>query len=164
MADHSEISMATDAEYTQIDQLLRAAFNGPDEAGLVKRLRSQSADLIELIAKSGGQVVGHICLSRLDEPAEWGALAPLSVAANFRRIGIGASLVCEAIRQAEAARWPALVVLGDPSYYNRFGFDVEKATGFTSLYPIKYTGILELSAFKEDKNKRITYSAAFAGD
>ena len=50
------------------------------------------------------------------------AVAPLCVAPSRHGEGIGSSLMNDLIRRAEAAGWPLVLVLGDPRYYQRFGF------------------------------------------
>ena len=50
------------------------------------------------------------------------AVAPLCVAPSRQGEGIGSSLMNDLVRRAEAAGWPLVLVLGDPRYYQRFGF------------------------------------------
>ena len=49
-------------------------------------------------------------------------IAPLCVASDHRRRGIGALLVEEALNRGRAAGFPAVFLVGDPRYYARFGF------------------------------------------
>ncbi len=53
-------------------------------------------------------------------------LGPVAVAASR---GIGAALVRKAIRHARKAGHGAIVLVGDPPYYGRFGFTAEKTAG-----------------------------------
>ncbi len=107
------------ADHDPIDTLLRAAFDGEDEARLVRKLRADGDLHLSLVAVAAGTVLGHVALSPVtgDRPAL--ALAPVAVAPGAQRLGIGAALIHEAIRQA--ADLP-VVVVGDPAYYARFGF------------------------------------------
>jgi putative acetyltransferase len=73
------------------------------------------------------------------------ALAPLSVKPDRQRAGVGSRLVYDAIDRAKATGWAAIFVLGDPSYYRRFGFDVEAAKGFSSPYAGEHFMVLSLS-------------------
>lgn len=61
-------------------------------------------------------------------------LAPLAVAPERQRQGIGAALVAAALAAAAGGGWRAVFVLGDPAYYRRFGFDAALAAGFDSPY------------------------------
>lgn len=113
------IRLETPRDAGGIAALLDAAFGGRDELALVAALRADGDLDLSLIAAQGGTVLGHIALSpiRADFPAL--ALAPVAVDPALHGRGIGAAL----IRAAIAARPDhAIVVLGDPAYYARFGF------------------------------------------
>ncbi|HLO24630.1 MAG TPA: GNAT family N-acetyltransferase, partial [Geobacteraceae bacterium] len=49
-------------------------------------------------------------------------LAPMAVAPDFQRQGVGTELLRFALRQ-EAIKSRTLFVLGEPGYYMRFGFE-----------------------------------------
>lgn len=154
---------ATRGDFEAIDQLLREAFGGPDEADLVMRLRTLPSKSIELVAISGVGIIGHIFLSELVSPNNWGALAPLAVAGNSRTKGVGAALIYSAITHAENISWSALAVLGDPKYYSRFGFSTELSKGYKSPYPIEFTGLLPLSGNATAREGNLVYPSVFEG-
>jgi putative acetyltransferase len=60
-------------------------------------------------------------------------IAPLSVTPPRQREGIGTALVRQLIARLDAAGWPLIVLLGDPRYYRRFGF--ERAGPLGIVYP-----------------------------
>lgn len=157
------ISDFNPADTTQIAFLLREAFEGNEEADLMVRLRTPSLNPIELCARQGVDVIGHICLTEMISPKKWGALAPLSVAPKHQGKGVGSALITEAVRRARSRGWGALVVLGDPKYYGRFGFSTEMAQGYTSPYPILYTGILPLGKPQPPVQGTLTYPTEFEG-
>lgn len=158
-----EISDTIPADAAQIAFLLRDAFQGEEEVDLMARLRKSKYELVELCARQNGDIIGHICLTEMISPRKWGALAPLSVAPNHQKKGTGSALIFEAINRAKLRGWKALVVLGDPNYYSRFGFSVERAQGYTSPYPILYTGILLLGKYYPPVQGIFTYPAEFEG-
>ena len=61
-------------------------------------------------------------------------LAPVAVHPSFQKQGIGSALIREGLDRAKKDRWRCVFVLGDPAYYGRFGFRVESAKGYSSLY------------------------------
>ena len=123
------IRYARPADHPAIDEVLRAAFRRADEAALTSRLRADGDVLFELVAEEDGAVAGHILMSRLwaDRDALYAALAPLSVRPQRQRSGLGAALVRGAIENAREFGCHGVLVLGDPAYYGRFGFDAALA-------------------------------------
>jgi tRNA (guanine37-N1)-methyltransferase len=165
------IRTAERADAVSIDEVLVEAFGGDDEAKLVRRLRKAGDAAIELVAERDQRVIGHVLLSPLGCVAEDGhvdrgmlALAPLAVRPAWQRMGIGEALTRAAIRQAQRTRCPAVVVLGDPPYYRRFGFEPAHAAGYTS--PFDAAGdalqVLPLSD-PPPAGGRLEYAKAFEG-
>jgi putative acetyltransferase len=146
-----------------IAALLDAAFGGPDEARLVERLRATGEAIAELVAEECGEIVGEAMVSRMARPEGWLALAPVAVAPERQRRGIGTELVRAMVSAARAGGWEAVVVVGDPDYYGRFGFSVAAAQGLSSPYPLDVTGLLLLGAAAPGKGTELVYPAAFAG-
>ncbi len=100
-------------------------------ADLSRRDRSMS-----FVAEQDGTVLGHVGLSWgwADAPArlvDLLILSPLSVAPSAQRTGIGRALVASAVAAADSAGSPALILEGDPSYYQRLGFTPAAEYGFT---------------------------------
>jgi len=103
------------------------AFGGPLEAKLVELLRQRCKALVSLVAASDKGVVGHILFSSVtiaNSPAAFNAvgLAPVAVHPDFQRRGIGSKLIREGLERCKQGGCDAVVVLGDPAYYHRFGF------------------------------------------
>lgn len=107
------------ADTQPIARLLHAAFGGPAESRLVEALRADGDLALSLVAEDAGGIVGHLALSPLAAPFPALALAPLAVAPDRQRRGIGAALVAAARAMRPDA---TIIVLGDPAYYGRFGF------------------------------------------
>ncbi len=123
-----------DTDREAICSLITAAFGRRDEADLVDRLRSHAAAVVSLVAEDVGEIVGHVMLSVLDAPMPTLALAPLAVLPARQTGGIGRRLVEAALAAAAERGWVAVVVLGDPAYYVRFGFDADAARRYTCTY------------------------------
>ena len=156
------IRAAEPADHGAIRELLVAAFPGPDEAQLVARLRADGAAAIELVAEQGNSIIGHILLSPVQAPFRALALAPVAVAREHQRTGIGSAMIEAAHAIARDHGWTAVFVLGDPSYYRRFGFDPALAAGFSSPYAGPYFMALALAGALPTRTGRVEHAAAFA--
>ena len=106
-----------------------AAFEGQGEARLIDLLRNRSKLSLSLVAEVGDQIVGHIAFSPVTVEhsgqtiAHGIGLAPVAVKPEMQKQGVGSALILEGIRQCRERGVGFIVVLGDPGYYNRFGFD-----------------------------------------
>jgi putative acetyltransferase len=109
-----------------IDALLRRAFGRDDEADLVQQLREDGLLTLGIVATDDeGGVVGYAAFSPVDVAGvdrQWVGLAPLVVDENLRRQGLGEKLIYEGLDALNEFSYAAVVVLGDPAYYGRFGF------------------------------------------
>lgn len=103
-----------------------SAFAKAFEADLVDALRDQAAPLISLVADDDGVIVGHIMFSPVSlsghPTLHIMGLAPLAVVPDRQRTGVGSALVRAGLEQCERLGTGAVVVLGHPAYYPRFGF------------------------------------------
>jgi putative acetyltransferase len=89
---------------------------------------------IELVADDQGTVVAHVLAApgKIDgASASVAGVAPVCVAPSHQRRGIGTALMQSLIDAAAARGWPLLVLLGDPAYYARFGFEAAGPLGLT---------------------------------
>ena len=146
-------------DHKAVAELITKAFGQPDEAALVDRLRAGGHMALELVAEQNGRVLGHVALSRMDTPARWLALAPVSVTPKQQRKGIGAALCQTALAYANAP----VVVLGDPGYYAAFGFDFAQGAKITSAFPVEYTGVYLPEGTELPEAVDLTYAAPFMG-
>jgi putative acetyltransferase len=82
-------------------------------------------------APDDGDLVAHVLYTRVTVTPEDGpdgeavsllGLAPVGVLPSRQGQGIGTMLIEASLERLRAACWPAVVVVGDPHYYPRFGF------------------------------------------
>nr|WP_199246790.1 N-acetyltransferase [Vibrio mimicus] len=115
------------ADILAVDELLKTVFATEAEANLVMALRENGRRTLSLVASDDeGEIIGHVMFSPVTvdgEDLNWQGLAPLAVKEEYRRQGIGAELVKEGLSSLGELGYPACVVLGDPAYYSRFGFE-----------------------------------------
>lgn len=143
----------TVSDEASVDALLRVAFDGAGEARLVKALRVGRAAVVALVAEDNGRTLGAIYASPMTlTPANPSlrlyALAPVAVVPSAQRRGVGTALVRGALRALIELRADAVLVLGDPGWYQRFGFEPAARLGLRTSYavPADYFMALELRA------------------
>jgi putative acetyltransferase len=121
-----------------IRRVVTAAFGGSGEADLIESLRTSPAWIpgLSLVAVEAEDVVGHVLLTRARIAGSIDALglAPVAVEPPRQRRGIGDALVRAGLEAARARGERAVVVIGHPSYYPRFGFRPAVPRGLTSVF------------------------------
>jgi len=127
------------------------AFGAPFEARLVDALRG-SADSISLVATIDERVIGHILFTpiTMHPPAtvRIAGLAPMSVRPTYQRQGVGSRLVEAGLEECRKRGYAAVVLVGHPDYYPRFGFVPGHAKGLECEFPVPQEAfmVLELDA------------------
>ena len=132
-----------------------------DEAELVDRLRADGDLALSLVAEHAGQIVGHIAFSPVtlsDGSTGWYGLGPVSVWPEYHRQGIGSALVQRGIAELRERGARGIVLLGDPAYYARFGFEADPALRYPGP-PAEYFQRLVLEG--EAPKAIVTYARAF---
>lgn len=123
-----------------IADLVQAAFDGAPhsdgtEAAILDGLRRAGALRLSLVAERDGAIVGQVAFSPVTvspvtvppvtgDGADrgWLGLGPVAVHPQHQGQGIGGGLIRQGLEQLEAQGAAGCVVLGDPGYYQRFGF------------------------------------------
>ncbi len=115
-----------------------AAFESEAEAHLVDRLRDQVDGTISLVAEGSEGVVGHIMFSpvALGEGINVAGLAPMAVLPAQQGRGLGSALVKAGLEACRVAGYVAVVVLGHPQFYPKFGFRPAGQFAICSQYPV----------------------------
>ena len=156
----------TPADYAEIRVLVTDAFGAStgDEAGIVERCRAEGAVLVELVAEDDGQIVGHVLYSRMttDRPLFTAALGPVAAIPGRQSQGIGSALVRRGLEDCRAMGVDAVIVLGHPPYYPRFGFSAQAAANITSPYAGRPSFMaMALKSGALDAPLKAEYPAAF---
>lgn len=122
-----------------IDALLRDSFERADEAELVQQLREDGLLTLGMVATDDeGGVMGYVAFSPVDiagEDRQWVGLAPFAVEKSLRNQGIGQKLIYEGLDALNEFSYAAVVVLGDPGYYGRLGFQAAAQYGLHCRWP-----------------------------
>ena len=161
-----EIANETDADVAAIRAVTISAFlhaqhTSHTEQFIVDALRAARQLTVSLVAKVDGTVVGHVAISPVsisDGATDWYGLGPISVAPEYQRRGIGSRLMREALRVLHGHGASGCVLLGEPQYYNRFGFRVDPNLRLPGVPP-EYFQALSFGASRP--RGTVSYHAAF---
>jgi putative acetyltransferase len=141
-ADH-----AVDIAAITLEAFTRKYGSGDKEVAIIDRLRPDGDVVVELVALDGGAVVGHAMFSRAvvtPSTIKVAALGPVCARIDRQKCGIGSALIQEGLARCKAMGFDAVVLLGDPGYYKRFGFTRRAARVLDSEYAGPYFQALEL--------------------
>lgn len=117
-----------------LEALYRDAFPEEDLLPLVTALHQAPRLALAMAAyepseggAGPGLLVGHALFTRCEAAgsAPLCLVGPLAVLSSRRRRGIGGALLQAGLRRMGEAGGAAALVLGDPAYYSRFGFERE---------------------------------------
>lgn len=128
-----------------------SAFKVSHEADLIESIRKSATSLLSLVAEQNGQVVGHILFSPVrldgsDKKLVLYGLGPMAVMPEWQKQGIGSRLVSDGLKRSAESGVDAVVVLGHPDFYPRFGFKTSRIYGIESEYnvPDNFFMVIEL--------------------
>jgi len=121
-------------DYNSVENLTREAFwnvykPGCDEHLLVHNIRKKKEFIKDLdyVAVFNDEVVGNIVYAKAkvkDINKEYDVLTfgPVSVLPVYQRRGIGKKLIEHTITKSKEMGFNAIIIYGNPKYYERFGF------------------------------------------
>ncbi|MBJ8051020.1 N-acetyltransferase [Bacillus cereus] len=164
-------------DYSKTEEVVKEAFLNEEfsdktEHELVSRIRKCDAFIPELsLVAVDEEIVGHIMLSKITIEQDGTtvdslALAPVSIAPDHQKKGIGGKLIVAALEKAKELGYGSVVVLGHPEYYPKFGF--ERASKWNVRAPFDLPDEvfmameLRLNAL-QDVEGVVQYSEAFSG-
>jgi predicted N-acetyltransferase YhbS len=112
------------------EALLDAAYGSVRFTKPSQRLRSgrTPARGLSFVAVEDGQIIGSVRMWDVAAGPDRNALllGPLAVDPGRRKRGVGAALMRHALQAAANRGHRAVLLVGDPAYYGRFGFSHEK--------------------------------------
>ncbi|OED45155.1 GNAT family N-acetyltransferase [Endozoicomonas sp. (ex Bugula neritina AB1)] len=134
-----KIRIESRSDCTTIETLTYRAFENhphhapgakPTEHLIINNLREGRALTLSLIAEDETGIIGHIAFSPVTisgASSQWYGLGPVSVIPERQGEGIGSQLIRAGIDNMKAQGAQGLVVLGEPEYYGRFGFNAHSS-------------------------------------
>ena len=153
-----------------VRQVNIAAFGRENEANLVDRLRGIAATF-SFVAVQSDRIVGHLFFSPVAVAGKCSSnlsilgLAPVAVLAEYQRQGVGTLLIQQGLEECRRSRFQAVVVLGDPDFYSRFGFVPASSKSLKCEYdvPDEAFMVLELeSGALQDCSGTVKYRSEFS--
>lgn len=167
-----QLRLEKEQDHYRVEEVTREAFwnvyqPGCEEHLLLHELRKKSMfiDKLDYVAIHNNIIVGSIIYmeTRLYEVEGYEhrvlTFGPISVLPEYQNKGIESKLINHTISLAKEMGYKAIVILGDPKYYKRFGFKPSKEYQITNsegLYPAAML-ILELYPKALQKLKGGTY-------
>jgi putative acetyltransferase len=148
------------AEVTQ-SAFRDAAHTCGREHCLVGALRAAGALTCSLVAVSELGIVGHVAASPVTvskSTGDWYGIGPISVMPQCQRQGIGSRLMEAVLGQLRAKGARGCVLVGDPRFYARFGFQSDCSL-VVSEAPPEVT--LNLRFRQTDDRGTVTFHPAF---
>lgn len=144
-----------------VSAFLEADHSDQTEQFIVQALRKSDALTVSLVAEDAGQIVGHVAISPVvvsDAASHWYGLGPISVIPDKQGKGIGTQLMHEAISALREIGANGCVVLGDPNFYRRFGFESKKELVFPDVPPEYFQSLSFNGVFAQGE---VSYHQAF---
>ncbi|MEG4941659.1 N-acetyltransferase [Microcoleus sp. F4-D5] len=153
-----------------VRQVNIAAFGRENEANLVDRLRGMESTF-SFVAVQSDRIVGHILFSPVVLAGKCSSnlsilgLAPVAVLPEYQRQGIGTLLIQQGLEECRRSGFQAVVVLGHPDLYSRFGFIPASRKSLKCEYdvPDEAFMVLELeSGSLQDCSGTVKYRSEFS--
>ena len=153
-------------DYDAIKQVTADAFalmehSNQTEPAIIAALRDAGALTISLVATDGDEIIGHVAFSPVTidgEDHRWFGLGPVSVRPDLQGRGIGGALIRRGLNELRAQGAAGCVLLGDPSYYRRFGFENDSDLRYPGGPPEYF---MRLTFGGSDPVGHVEYHAAF---
>ena len=144
-----KIRKEVNSDVADIQALTTAAFlNAPHtshtEQFIVNALRNSGNLTVSLVAEADGKIVGHVAVSPVsisDGSQGWYGLGPISVAPEHQGIGIGSQIMRHALATLREFGASGCVLVGEPKYYSRFGFQAEPSLVLPDVPPEYFQAI-----------------------
>lgn len=165
-----KIRAENNSDITEIETLVYRAFENhphhelgakPTEHLIVNKLRDEKVLLLSLVCEDQTGIIGHIAFSPIlinGEETAWYGLGPVSVMPERQSEGIGGALIREGLAQLKTQGVEGVVLLGEPKYYGRFGFESQPNLTFPGV-PSAY--FLALPLANNIPTGEVAYHSAF---
>ncbi len=160
-------------DYSQIYEVVKKAFEKAEhsdgnEQDLVEKLRKNKAYInsLSLVCEDNDKIIGYVMFTKNKIGKVTGlTLAPLAILPKYQHRRLGTLLVKSGLKIAKELGYEYVVVLGNPKYYNRFGFVTSKEFGIKSPFDVPSKNFMALNLIdnddREDLNAVVEYPKPF---
>ncbi len=156
----------TPGDEATIHELTKVAFapvemSDGSEPNIIDALRRNGDLVVSLVALDCEEIIGHVAFSPVtvsEGGGQWFGLGPISVRPNRQKSGVGRQLVEDGLERLQSLGAAGCVLLGDPDYYGRFGFQSHGDLAYGNV-PMEY--VQSLSFGSERAKGEVRYSSAF---
>ncbi|MFE0502501.1 GNAT family N-acetyltransferase [Lysobacter soli] len=160
------IRTETQDDHAAIRALLGEAFAESDGKGrieqrIVDALREDGELSLCLVADIDGRIAGVAVFSpvAIDGAQSWYGLGPVAVAPRDQGHGVGTALIRAGLAELADRGAAGCVVLGEPAYYARFGFNNDGELHYADAPPQYFQSL----AFNDDAPKgEVRYHNSFS--
>lgn len=158
MKKHDFAYLAEDASHDSIIELINDEAFGPGRfARAAARIREQGPHdrSLSFVCTDKGDVIGSVRMTPVDAGAVNGhLLGPLAVRPSHKNLGIGQKLCRIALEAAQKAGSEGVVLVGDPPYYQRIGFERVQPRSLVFPGPVDQHRVLVVP-FAPDVHERL---------
>jgi len=139
------LRLEEEKDYNSVENLTREAFwnvykPGCDEHLLVHNIRKKKEFIKDLdyVAVLNDEIAGNIVYAKakiigLNKEYDVITFGPVSVLPMYQKKGIGKNLIKHTITKAKEMGFNAVIIYGNPKYYERFGFKNSKEYKITDM-------------------------------
>lgn len=138
-------------------------YSAQTEHKIVAALRHAGDLFLSLVAEENDQILGHIAFAPVriaGKTCRWVGLGPLGVLPEYRGRRLGSALIEHGLQRLQQEGIEGVVLLGDPDYYQRFGFFADPTLTLAGA-PAPFFLALPFSTSGEPRGE-VTYPAAYA--
>lgn len=159
--------LETASDHRRVEEITREAFwnvyqPGCEEHFLLHNLRKepQFVKQLDIVATVDSTIVGNIVYAETqivdseDGVHKTLTFGPVSVLPEYQNRGIGSKLIKHTINLAKDMEHKAIIIFGDPLYYQRFGFAPSKQFCITNIEG-KYPAAMLVLELRTDSLKDI---------
>ncbi len=121
------------SDQAAIEAVIAAAFRDmpysqQTETFIMAALRRAGALTVSLVAEEDGHICGQAAFSPVEidgAPSDWYGAGPIAVTPERQHCGIGSALMEEGLGRLHRLGGGGCMLVGDPAWYQRFGFHTE---------------------------------------